>query len=208
MINVCAQCGIYRADKTIDPTGLFAICPECGYENPFRLYPLLVVAGASCAGKTSVCRQLTGTCRQAVLLDIDLLWRPEFNQPENDYREFFELWLRMCKNISQSGRPVVLFGAGAGVPGNLEPCIERRYFSHIHYLALVCDADVLSQRLRARPAWRGTQASAFIESQIHFNQWFKDYDASPVIARLDTTSAPLAETAGQVMTWIDDCLAA
>jgi len=33
--------------------------------------------------------------------------------------------LRLCKNISQAGNPVVLFGAGTGVPYNIEPCAER-----------------------------------------------------------------------------------
>ncbi len=28
MMNVCFQCGLYRADKMIDPAGPYAICPE------------------------------------------------------------------------------------------------------------------------------------------------------------------------------------
>jgi hypothetical protein len=73
-------------------------------------------------------------------------------------------WLRLAKNISQVGQPMVLFGAGVGVPANLEECVERRYFAVIHYLALVCDDAVLEQRqpgrnrrsrrrLDWRPAW-------------------------------------------------------
>lgn len=57
MINVCYNCGIYRADKLIDPSGPFAICPEYGFKHPFRQLPLLVVSGASGAGKSS-CRLL------------------------------------------------------------------------------------------------------------------------------------------------------
>jgi hypothetical protein len=76
---------------------------------------------------------------------------------------------------------VVLFGAGAGVPENLETCIERRYFSQIHYLALVCADDVLSERLQERPAWRGTREAAYIQENIRFNHWFQAYDRQPVI---------------------------
>ncbi len=47
MFNVCYQCGQYRADKIIDPSGPAAICPECGHRHPFRKLPLLVVGGAS-----------------------------------------------------------------------------------------------------------------------------------------------------------------
>ena len=127
MFNVCHSCGLYRADKIIDPSGSgpCAICPDCGHKHPFQQLRLLIVSGASGAGKSSVCQALPGKLDHIVLLDSDILWRPEFNKPENKYRDFFETWLRMAKNISQAGRPVVLFGAGMGVPENIEPCVER-----------------------------------------------------------------------------------
>jgi hypothetical protein len=71
---------------------------------------------ASGSGKSTVCNHLIGKLQQLVLLDSDILWRESFNTPENKYADFFETWLRMCKNIAQSGRPVVLFGAGLGYP--------------------------------------------------------------------------------------------
>jgi len=195
---------MYRADKIIDPAGPYAICPECGHAHPFRALPLMIVSGASGAGKSAVCNALLGQDTDAVLLDSDILWCPAFNTPENDYRDFFEIWLRMSKNIGQSGRPVVLFGAGMGVPGNVEPCIERRYFSAVHYRALICDDDTLVERLRARPQWRGCADDAFLQSQIDFNRWFKETGPTldPPITLLDTTGASLEETAAQVMLWI------
>lgn len=117
MMNVCHNCGLYRADKTINPEGPFAICPECGHRHPFLYLPLLIVSGASGSGKSTICHHLLGgqtkfgLCHEVVLLDCDILWRAEFDTPENNYRDFFETWLRVCKNIGQSGRPVVLFGA-------------------------------------------------------------------------------------------------
>jgi shikimate kinase len=206
MMNVCSQCGMYHADKVIDPTGPFAICPECGFQNPFRMLPLLIVTGASGAGKSTACQHLAGQVTQAVLLDSDILWRPEFNSPETNYRDYFELWLRLCKNISQSGRPVVLFGAGVGVPENIEPCIERRYFSNVHYLALVCSDSTLSERLQARPLWRGTRDAAYIDGHIRFNRWFKEYDSQPAIERIDTTNTLPEVTVAQVSSWIDEHL--
>jgi DNA-directed RNA polymerase subunit RPC12/RpoP len=206
MINVCFQCGSYHADKQIDPSGPFAICPECGYKHLFKQLPLLVVSGASGAGKTTVCQHLTGQITQAVLLDIDILWRPAFNQPDNNYQDFFETWLRICKNIAQSGRPVILFGAGVGVPENLENRIERRYFSTIHYLALTCSDEALSARLQARPTWRKTHDSAYIQESIRFNGWFKAYNDQPAIKQLDTTHGHLEETAQQVTAWINEMI--
>lgn len=203
-MNVCFQCGMYHADKIIDPVGPFAVCPECGFRHPFRQLPLLVVSGASGAGKSTVCQRLSGQLTRTVLLDSDILWRPEFNTPETNYRDYFELWLRLCKNISQSGRPVVLFGAGAGVPENIEDCIERRYFSHVHYLALVCSAESLAERLQRRPIWRGTRDVKYIEEHIRFNRWFREYDSQPAIERIDTTNTLPEKTVAQVASWIDE----
>ncbi len=203
MINVCFQCGIYRADKIIDPVGPYAICPECGFKHLFRQLPLLIISGASGTGKSTVCQRLLDHLTDFVLLDSDILWRTEFNTPATNYRDFFETWLRVCKNISQSGRPVILFGAGAGVPKNIEGLVERRYLSRIHYLALVCSDETLSERLRLRPKWRGCDP-AYIEENLRFNGWFKTYDSRPVIRLLDTTDVPIEETVQQVTTWINE----
>lgn len=204
VFNVCWKCGLYRADKIIDPEGPVAICPECGHRHPFRQLPLLIVSGASGAGKTSVCQHLLGRHSGQILLDSDILWRPEFDKPQDNYRDFFETWLRVCKNIGQAGRPVVLFGAGLGVPENIEPCIERRYFSEIRYLSLVCEDEALAGRLRQRPAWRESGGQEYIDAHLRFNQWFKDRPAQarPQIKLLDTTHTSLAETAAQVREWI------
>lgn len=205
MFNVCHKCGLYHADKLIDPSGPYAVCLECGHKHPFRQLPLLMVSGASGAGKSSVCQCLLGKLDNVILLDSDILWRPEFNKPETKYRDFFETWLRMAKNISQSGRPAVLFGAGIGVPENIEPCVERRYFSEVHYLALVCDDEVLEQRLKARPAWRGTGEQSYIDDHLQFNRWFKEQGKSNApIFLLDTTDVRLETTIEQVKTWIHE----
>jgi broad-specificity NMP kinase len=196
---------MYHADKIIDPSGPFAICPECGYQHPFLYLPLLVVSGASGTGKSTVCNRLTGRYQESVLLDSDILWRAEFNKPDDKYRDYFEISLRLCKNISQSGRPVVLFGAGAGVAENLEGCIERRYFSSIKYLALVCSDEILSERLRQRPAWRGTRDPKYIDDHQRFNQWFTNYNKKenqPPITIVDTSQRSLEETATEVESWI------
>jgi broad-specificity NMP kinase len=203
MINVCHNCGQYRADKTVDPKGPFAICPVCQHPHSFRQLPLFVVCGPSGAGKSTVCERLVGTVTEVVILDADILWRPEFNKPDDHYRDFFETWLRLGKNIGQSGRPLALFNAGA-LPDNIEPCIERRYYGEVYYLALVCDDEVLVERLKQRPVWRQSWDEAFIAKQIEFNRWFRESSgkAEPKIIMLDTTDTSINRTAEQVATWI------
>jgi hypothetical protein len=203
MLFVCNQCGAFRVDKTIDPEGPFAICPECGCQHPFRFSPLLVVSGASGAGKSAVLSHLIGKIHSVILLESDIIWRPEFNQPEEGYRNFFESWLRIAFNIGQSGRPVVIFGAGFGVPENLESLVERRYFSVIKYLALVCDELELKNRLLKRPKWRRTTEN-FIQRQIEYNRWLKEVGSAgiPPVYLIDTSNIPLERTVSQVRQWI------
>lgn len=203
MFNVCYNCGQIRADKIIDPKGPFAICPLCQHRHPFRQLPLLMVCGPSATGKSTVCQRITGAVEEVIALDADILWRPEFNKPDDHYRDFFETWLRLGKNIAQSGRPLVLFNSGA-IPENIEPCIERRYFSEVHYLAFVCQDDVLVKRLKQRPTWRQSHAEQFIEGQRTFNRWLKDQGrkSDSKIQLLDTTNAPVEATVEQVASWI------
>ena len=176
MMNVCVHCGRYNAakiivrDDTSRSTGMaYAICPNCGYKQIFRHLPLFIVCGASGTGKTAACTYLATNIQKFIPLDGDILWRPTFNQPEDNYASFYELWLRMAKNISQAGRPVVLFNAGGGVPANIAHTIEQRYFSAIHILALTCKEEILKRRLLERPEWRECD-EAFIRTQLAFNQ--------------------------------------
>jgi hypothetical protein len=207
VFNVCDGCGAYRVDKSIDERQSVAICPECGHRHPFIRSPLLLVTGASGSGKSAVCRRLAGLpLTDVVTFDGDILWAPHF---EREPHLFFETWLRVAKNTAQAGRPVLLFGAGTGVPENLESCLERRYFSRLHYLALTCDDADLAARLRRRPAWRGSGSDAYVDEHVRFNRWFKEHgpQASPPIELVDTTNDGVDETAGRVIGWIRRCLA-
>jgi hypothetical protein len=190
-------------DKTTDPRGPYAICPACQHRHSFRQLPLLIVCGPSTSGKSTVCQQLIGTVEEAVLLDSDILWRHEFNKPDDHYRDFFETWLRMGINIGQSGRPLVLFGSGL-IPDNIEPCTERRYFAEVYYLALTCDDETLEKRLKQRPLWRQCHDEQFVAEQIKFNRWIRAQSGKTAarITLLDTTHEPIHSTVEQVGRWI------
>ena len=203
MINVCSQCGAYRADKDVDISRSVAVCPECAHVHPFRFTPLFLVGGASGAGKSTLIEPLIRRQPPVVVLETDILWRPEFDKPDQQYRDYFETWLRLAKNIAQNGRPVLLLGAGFAVPENISQCVEARYFSQIHTLALTCRDDLLVKRLKARPAWRASNVQSFIADNLAFNQWcreqpnqVKDYTV------VDTSVTSIGETAQQVLAWL------
>ena len=166
------------------------------------------MGGASGCGKSAVCQALVGEFDEVVALDSDILWGPEFDQPDDHYREFFETWLRMCKNIGQSGRPVLLFGGGFAVPGNIEPCVERRYFSAVHYLALTCDAGLMLSRLRKRPAWRACSSPEYQVAQLEFNRWVRERASlgNPPVSLVDTTRRGVLEAASLVRRWVLELL--
>lgn len=202
MFNVCPNCGEYRADKTIASEGAYAICPHCRFRHEFLRLPLFILTGASGVGKSTVCLKLSARMKEVVVLESDILWRAEFDQPATNYREYRETWLRMCKNISQAGRPVVL--CGVGEPSQFEQCVERRYFSELHYLALVCDAQMLVSRLRKRPASRGTSNEEFIQEQVVFNRWLLNNarKTEPRMTLLNTSDMTVEETVKKVERWV------
>ncbi len=206
MFNVCPNCGELRADKIILPDGPYAVCPHCEHQHKFLRLPLFVITGASGSGKSSACLALAAKTKDFVVIDSDILWRSEFDQPDTDYRNYRETWLRVCKNISQAGKPVVL--CGASLPEQFEQCIERRYFSEIHYLALICSDEALESRLRSRPAWRNSSDEEYIKTHVAFNRWLKENarHTEPPISLLDTSEITVDESVERVEDWLRDCL--
>ncbi len=199
MINVCENCGAYAVKKEIIQD--YALCPKCGFQQKFTRVPLFIISGASCVGKTSACTLLQQTTKDYVVMESDILWSNDFNTPEDNYRRYRELWLRMCKNISQCGKPVVL--CGCAVPEQFENCEERRYFSAIHYLAIVCDEETL---LKSIKQGRGVEDDKWIKSSVEFNAWLKENASStkPAMALLDNTNKNKLETTESIRAWIQE----
>jgi hypothetical protein len=206
VFNVCPGCGLYREDKQVDVERHAAICLDCGHEYRFLQLPLLVVTGASGTGKSTVMLSLTGKQSEFVCLDSDILWRDEFNKPDDDYMQYRNLWLRVVKNIAQSGRPVALFGSST--PGQFERCAERRYIGDIRYLALVCDDDELERRLKARPGWRKSGDEEVVTRMKQFNRWLRDNASSTGMTTLDTTAMDIDATVAATLRWMHDSISA
>ena len=97
----------------------------------------------------------------------------------------------------------MIFGAGFGVPENLEMLVERRYFSDIKYLALICDELELKNRLLKRLTWRGITGN-FIQRQFEYNRWFTEIGSKgiPPVDLINTSNVPLERTVNQVREWI------
>jgi adenylate kinase family enzyme len=202
MFNVCPGCGAYSDAKVVMHAAGKAVCPECNHEQTYLSLPLFVVTGASGSGKTTAAIELLKHTHDFIVLDQDILWSEAFNEPANDYQLFRNTWLRMAKNLHQSGKSVVLFGSA--VPKQFESCVERRYIGTIYYLALVCQAKELEHRLVERPNWRRSATPENLRSMLDFNQWLWDNAAKtePKMSVLETTSITVSETAQKILRWI------
>ena len=199
MFNVCPRCGEYSVEKTIDPSGPYAVCLFCHHAHPFLQQPLFIITGPSGAGKTTVCLELVSLMNECVVMESDILWG-------NASHDYHDMWLRVAKNIGQAGRPVVL--CGTALPEHFEACPERRYFSTLHYLAMVCDDALLKERLKLRPQWRKSSSDDFIEQMLQFNQWLKEHAATtnPPMTLYDSGRRPIQETTRDVAQWIRERL--
>jgi adenylate kinase len=197
VFNVCPNCGEYRVDKLVLPEGPYAVCPVCEYRHRFVRLPLFIVTGASGTGKTTTCLTAAACTKDFVLMESDILYSDEIK----DLERYREMWLRVCKNISQAGKSVIL--CGSCIPSQFESRVERRYFSAIHYLAMVCDDEALAFRLRSRPAWRRCSDDEYIARHVEFNRWLKENASTtePPMTLLDTTEITVDESVARLLHW-------
>lgn len=207
MFNVCPRCGEYCVEKAIDPTGPFAICPFCQYAHPFLQQPLFIITGPSGAGKSTICLELVKELQsECVVMESDILWDASADTPEDDYSNYHNTWLRVAKNIGQAGRPVV--HCGTALPEHFETRPERRYFSTLHYLVIVCEDTILQERLLQRPSWRKSGTSEFIKEMLRFNRWLKEHAATtePPMTLYDNSQRTFEESLQDVAQWVRERL--
>jgi broad-specificity NMP kinase len=167
--------------------------------KPNKKLPLFIVTGASGVGKSTICEILFQNETEYIVMESDLLWHDMYNTPKDNYRKYRELWLRVCANISQIGKPVVL--CGCVTPEQFNVCIERDLFAEIYYLAIVCDDDILENRMKDG---RKINDENWIKSSIEFNRWIKDNGKDQNMYLLNTTELLPEQVAKETDKWIKE----
>jgi len=205
-LKICPACGDRAQRPAVEEERL--VCAACGHRAAFHRLPLFALTGPSGGGKSTVGPELARRLSdEVVVLEQDVLWTGGLRDDVDGHPRFRSTWLRMAAMIHQSGRPVVL--CGTVVPPEFEPLPERVFFADIHYLALVAEPEVLTRRLRARPAWRGWDEPRIAE-MLEFTEWLRREAAgmSPPVELFDTTEASLTESVDHVERWVRRGLAA
>lgn len=205
-LNVCSACGAWSDSPDVLAAEAVVVCSQCGHRQGFQRLPLFALTGASGAGKSTAVADLgDGLADRVVVLEQDLLWIPELQDPAEEHRVFRCAWARLIAAIHQNGRPVLL--SGSVVPGQLEACPQRPFLGEIHYLGLVCDDAELAARLRGRPAWREF-SPARIDHMTGFNRWIKQHASltTPPMTLLDTTHVGPDTTAASLRAWVESRL--
>jgi broad-specificity NMP kinase len=163
--------------------------------KPTKINKLFIITGASCIGKSTACKILFISEKDYIVMESDLLWSDVYNTPEDNYRTYRELWLRLCSSISQIGMPVVL--CGCAIPEQFEVCDARKYFSKVIYIAIVAEKDELIKRMKYG---RSVSDEYSINSSVQFNEWFKNNatKTNPNIILVDNTHMNPDETANKI----------
>ncbi|MBD3191250.1 MAG: AAA family ATPase [Candidatus Heimdallarchaeota archaeon] len=203
MFNICLKC----KKKFMDPEIIFVedsfviICPNCGNETEFKKHPLYLILGASGTGKSAICQKIISRFKDYIIMDVDTFWRREFDQPETNFIDFKNYCLKIAKNLSQNGLPVLFFLQG--IPEEFENSSERKFFTTIHYLFLVCDDEELARRLRMKfPEGEFTEQREQFEKIIHYNRKLKEIAQLSDSMLIDTSRFSLDDTIIQIYNWL------
>lgn len=172
--------------------------------DPTKKQPLFIVTGASCVGKSALCEVLFQKEKDYLVLESDLLWDDRWNTPEDGYAAYRSMWMTLCANVSQIGKPVAL--CGCGLPEQFENRPERALFTEIHYLAAICEETEFKRRMTVG---RGVTDQGWIGSSLRFNEWLWENAGKtvPPITLLDTTSLTAEQAAQAAHIWIMERLA-
>lgn len=192
----CERCGGLGVDATLAAGSLLLTCPQCGHEETRRRLPFFSVTGPSGSGKSTLVRRLWRLLPECVAFDGDVLWHGDFWK---DTQAFYDRWLAVAGQASQSGHPVVV--CTAAMPEVWQSPFAA-FVGEVHMLALVCDEDELLARLERRERPPDDQAPPdFLEQTLNFNRVLRER-----LEHVDTSLLDENEVAARVVDWIRERL--
>lgn len=200
MIGICPKCGNTKWDKQVTEDKKHIECQQCGHQWKFKSMPLFVLTGCSGVGKTTTVQELLQRDTNFIVMDADFLFNLMPHNTDEDYKNWVEQILSLSKTIMQGGKPLLWTMAGA--LENFEIVYNRRFFTDIYFLALVCDSESLEKRMREG---RHITDSNWIKSSIDYNRWFIETGvvSNKKVDTYDITGKTVSEVADYVAQWVE-----
>lgn len=200
MIGVCPKCGNYEWNKQVTEDKQYILCQQCGHQWEFKVMPLFILTGCSGVGKTTTAQELIRRDTDFIVLDADFLFNLMPHETDEDYKNWVEQILSLSKNIMQGGKPLLWTIAGA--LDYFDNTYNRRFFTEVHFLALVCKSEDLEKRMREG---RHITDSNWINSSFDYNRWFIENGivSNQKIDTYDITGKSVSEVADYVTQWIE-----
>jgi broad-specificity NMP kinase len=199
MIGICPKCGNYEWNKQITEDKKYIICQKCRYQWKFKAMPLFILTGCSGVGKTTTVQELVQRDTMVIVMDADCLYNIMPHDTKEDYKNWVEQIMSLSKNIMQGGKPLLWTIAGA--LDYFENTYNRRFFTEIFFLALVCNSEDLEKRMREG---RHITDSNWINNSIEYNRWFIENGSlfSKKVDTYDITGKNVSEVADYVIQWV------
>jgi predicted kinase len=192
----CERCGGLGVEALPAGDRLTLSCASCGHEEERPRLPFFSVTGPSGSGKSTLVRRLWRVLPECVSFDGDVLWHADY---WGNTQAFYDRWLAVAGQASQSGHPVVL--CTAAMPEAWESPFAV-FVGDIHMLALVCDEDELMARLERRVRPLDDEAPPdFLEQTRNFNRVLRER-----LEHVDTSRLDEDEVAARVAAWIRERL--
>ena len=193
----CLTCGGYGPEQ---PREDELACPACGHPSGVPRRPVLVVTGAAGSGKSTICAGLAGQ-KGILALDGDVLASGAWAVAEGhrDYEAFWKYLLDVAREVHHND--LVPVYCCICLPEQVLDGADLTRFAAVHFLALVCDAADLEDRILSR---HGGQASAAnLDFHLDFNSRLRHASVTaPNSMRLLTTSGmSVAETVKEASSW-------
>lgn len=197
MIGICPSCGDHEWNKVV--SGSCIRCPQCGHTWSFKKLPMFVLTGCSGVGKTTAAQELMQRDINFVVLDSDIFYGIMPLETEEDFANRIEYMQSFSKNIMQSGKPVLW--TMAGNLDRLNGTYNRRFFSDIFCLALVCDEKELHRRMTEG---RNISDENWLKGSADYNNYFKTHNSigNTMFDTYDTTGKSVSEIADHIIEWV------